>query len=321
MLEELHHLRDFLDTLEFQDLLAQNYFAPDDPVGRSRDVWEYLDGVAAEVPDSEYRGRARRLLRDLIEVFGIGDTAAIGPRIEALIGYFMSAYPGKKDPAEIQRLKGMRREWEAECLWGYFGWDPSHVLHLRLGFYTGDIFTEEPTVERDIPPILEALRIAKPDVVTVSLDPEASGPDTHYKSLQAITEALRRYERETGRSDIKMLGYRNVWHRFHPSEATICVPVSLNMLAILDSAFTNAYITQRDASFPSYEHDGPFSELAQRIQVDQYRKVKACLGREWFYQHPSALIRATRGLVFLREMDLTEFYEVSRELKESVESE
>lgn len=44
--------------------------------------------------------------------------------------------------------------------------------------------------------------------------------------------------------------------------------------------------------------DGPFSELAQRIQVEQYQKIKTCLSREWFYGHPSPLVRATRGLVF-----------------------
>jgi len=30
-----------------------------------------------------------------------------------------------------------------------------------------------------------------PDIVTCALDPEASGPDTHYKVLQAISEATK----------------------------------------------------------------------------------------------------------------------------------
>jgi glucosamine-6-phosphate deaminase len=81
----------------------------------------------------------------------------------------------------------------------------------------------------------------------------------------------------------------------------------------------NSFISQKDASFPSYEHDGPFSELAQKIQVEQYQKIKICLGREWFYENPSALIRATRGLVFLKEMSLSEFYQSSRELRKALE--
>lgn len=98
------------------------------------------------------------------------------------------------------------------------------------------------------------------------------------------------------------------------------MPVSLNMLSIMHSAFMNTFISQREASFPSHEHGGPFSELAQRIQVEQYQRVKTCLGREWFHEHPSALIRATRGLVFLKEMSLPEFYAHSRALRQAAEN-
>lgn len=38
-------------------------------------------------------------------------------------------------------------------LQGYFGWSCTHIRHLRLGFYQGNIFTEEPTVKRDVEPI------------------------------------------------------------------------------------------------------------------------------------------------------------------------
>ena len=82
----------------------------------------------------------------------------------------------------------------------------------------------------------------------------------------------------------------------------------------------NTFLSQKDASFPSYEHDGPFSELAQKIQVQQYHTLKTCLGREWFYEHQSSMIRATRGLVFLKEMTLPEFYERSRELRQMAEN-
>jgi len=310
----------FIDTPEFATLMNQGYFDPDNANGRNRDVWQYLDGVAADRPIVRDEGTARRMLRNLITIFEEYDLNNLKNRLAELGHYFKTQYPGKKDPEFIQRLKGMCREWEAECLWGYFGWNCSNVLHLRLGFYTGDIFTEEPTVDRDVMPILQVLEKVKPDIVSVALDPEASGPDTHYKVLQALTEALKRHETKSGRSDIKVWGYRNVWYRFHPSEANIFVPVSLNMFSIMQSAFMNTFISQKDASFPSYEHDGPFSELAQEIQVEQYQRIKTCLGREWFYDHDSAMIRATRGLVFLREMDLQEFYQRSRELKQAAEN-
>ena len=98
------------------------------------------------------------------------------------------------------------------------------------------------------------------------------------------------------------------------------VPVSPNMFAIMENAFLNTFVSQRDASFPSYEHDGPFCELAQQIQVQQYQMLKTCLGREWFAEHPSALIRGTRGLVFLREMNLDDFGQSARQLRESAEA-
>ncbi len=319
MLGQLSGLRRFMETEEFADLHAEGYFEPENRTARDRDVWQLLDGIAAEDAGMRAEGAARRLFRDMAEVHGTARPQDVRARLAEASAYLAGAYPGQKDPEPIQRLKGMRREYEAECLWGYFGWRTSNIRHLRLGFYTGDVFTPEPTPERDVAPVLELLRETRPDVVTVALDPEASGPDTHYKALQAMTEALRRYEKETGRPDIRVWGYRNVWYRFHPVEANVHVPVSLNMFAVASSAFLNTFASQRDASFPSYEHDGPFSELAQRIQVQQYRTLKTCLGRDWFHEHPSPLIRATRGLVFLREMDLQELYAHSRALRRHAE--
>ena len=312
-------LQQFINSPSFKEMHQDGYFDADNEIGRNRDIWQYLDGVAANTVDLKNEGTARRMLRNLIEIYEDSDLENIKNRITELEHYFDTQYPGKKDPQYIQRLKGMIREWEAECLWGYFGWNCSNIKNLRLGFYTGDIFTEEPTIERDVKPITEMLKQVKPDIISVAFDPEASGPDTHYKVLQSLNEAIKIYESQNHKSDIKVWGYRNVWYRFHPSEANIFVPVSLNMFSIMQSAFMNSFISQKDASFPSYEHDGPFSELAQKIQVDQYQRIKICLGREWFYENPSALIRATRGLVYLKEMSLLEFYQTSRELKKALE--
>jgi glucosamine-6-phosphate deaminase len=320
MVRQLRTLRHFLSSEAFASLASDDYFVPTNAACRNDDVWRYLDGVAAESRTMRDEGEARRLCRSLMEIFGETTLDGVRLRVSELIEYFETVYPGKKDVEHVQRLKGMCREWEAECLWGYFGWKGESVRHLRLGFYTGDMFTEEPTVDRDVTPILDLLRAVKPTVITLALDPEASGPDTHYKVLQAISEALRRYEAETDGAEVTILGYRNVWYRFHPSEADLFVPVSLNMFALQQSAFLNTFISQKDASFPSYEHDGPFSELAQKIQVEQYRMLKTCLGREHFYEHPSALIRATRGFVFLKRMTPDELYRHSRDLKRTTEN-
>jgi glucosamine-6-phosphate deaminase len=318
-LSRVERLRDLLQRHALEPLVEEGYFNPKNVNGRHRDVWQYLDGVAADNPSMKDEGEARRLLRDFMEIFEEENMENLEHRIDELINYFSTQYPGRKDLDYIQRLKGMIREWEADCLWGYLGFDSKSVRHMRLGFYKGEIFTEEPRIDRDVPPILRLLKEVSPDVVTVALDPEASGPDTHYKALQAISEALKLYEQETARSDIEILGYRNVWYRFHPSEANIYVPVSLNMFAVMQNAFLNAFGSQREASFPSYECDGPFSVLAQQVQVQQYQMLKTCLGRQFFNEHSSPLIRATRGFVFLRRMNLQEFYSHARDLREITE--
>jgi glucosamine-6-phosphate deaminase len=320
MLKQVELLQRALKTGMFDELLREGYFEPGNRIGKNRDVWQYLDGVAADSPSMKDEGQLRRLLRNLIQLYDENDIERLKDRIDELMNYFQTQYPGRKDLPHIQRLKGMCREWEADCLWGYFGWHSDSVFHLRLGFYTGDIFSEEPTMERDVAPILDLFREVKPDVVSVALDPEGSGPDTHYKVLQAVTEALKLYEKQASRPDIVIWGYRNVWYRFHPCEANIFIPVSLNMFALQDSAFRNSFLSQKEASFPSYEYDGPFSELAQKIQVDQYQMLKTCLGRSYFYEHQSALIRATRGFVFIKEMNLEEFYRHSRELQKRTEA-
>ncbi len=316
LLENLNH---FLGRPEFTELIEEGYFDYQDNHARNRDVWQYLDGVAAKSRFMKQEGESRRLLRNLMEVFEEEDIDNLVFRIDEMISYFKTQYAGKKDISHIQKIKGMIREWEADCLWGYMGFDNSSVQHLRLGFYKGDLFTEEPTIGRDVDPVFQLLNEVNPDVVTVALDPEASGPDTHYKVLQTLAEALKMYETKHPKKHIEVWGYRNVWYRFEMHEANCYVPVSNNMFAVLESAFMNAFVSQKNASFPSYEYDGPFSGLAQKIQVEQYKMMKTCLGREYFNDHHSPLIRGTRGFVFLKILTSSELYEHARDLQRKTE--
>ena len=193
MLAQLEGLRALDQLARVPRLVSRGLLRADNEQGRNRDIWQYLDGIAARNDEMRAEGAARRLLRNLMEVYDESNLSAIGDRMTELKHYFGSVYPGRKDPEAIQRLKGMCREWEAETLWGYFGWQCSHIRHLRLGFYTGDIFVPEPTVDRDVAPVVNLLDEVQPDVISCALDPEASGPDTHYKVLQAISDATDRY--------------------------------------------------------------------------------------------------------------------------------
>ncbi|NOZ62726.1 MAG: glucosamine-6-phosphate deaminase [Calditrichaeota bacterium] len=310
---------DYIDTAQFQRLHAQHYFDFSNALFRDRDVYHYLDGVAAHSRSIKNEAQSRRLLRNLMFIFEEESLQHIKHRIDELLNYFHTQYPGKKDMTYIQRLKGMIREWEADLLWAYLGFNSQNVKHLRLGFYQGEIFTEEPEDQRDVKPIIRLIEEIKPTIVTVALDPEGSGPDTHYKVMQAISEALKKYTKKHKKAKIQIWGYRNVWYRFHPAEATTFVPVSLNSFASLDQAFHSCFGSQRAASFPSYELDGPFSRLAQQIMVEQYQLIKSALGREFLFENKHPRLRAARGFNFLKKMTLEEFFQHSEELRKKTE--
>ena len=313
-------LQRYLENDSFTSLLSMGYFNPNDVVTRAEDMYLFLDGTAAHIQERKDEAEARRLLRNIITLYTISSLHAIRQRVHNIVNYLRTQYPGAKDPLDIQTLKGMVREWEVELLWAHYGIEPSAIHPLRLGFYRGDIFTEDPNVHRDVIPIFELMKQVKPNIVTVAFDPEGSGPDTHYKVLMAVSEALRMYEKESGDSSITVWGYRNVWYRFKPSEADIIVPVSLNTLSMMHTAFMNCFGSQSAASFPSYEHDGPFSELAQKIVVEQFSAIKTCLGNEYFQKHSHPRLRAAHGLIFLKAMELSEFYQRVRELRKAIES-
>lgn len=213
----------------------------------------------------------------------------------------------------------MIREFEEELVWAHYGVQVKNIYHLRLGFYTGDIFTEQPEVKRDVNPVLDLYRKIKPTVISLAFDPEGSGPDTHYKVLQTIAEALRLWSKEADLSELRIWGYRNVWFRFHPAEADILAPVSLNAMYALNEAFQNCYISQVNASFPSYELDGHFCELARKIWVEQLKDMQLLLGKNYFYQNNHPRLRGAHGILYFRDMSVEEFLLHARELQESME--
>jgi len=320
MLEIMENLKRHFSSEEFKRRLNSPYFDLNFEEGRNRDVNLYLDGIAAKSLTLQREAQARRTLRNLIEIYGRNESEFLNDKINELIIYFETQYPGKKDLPDIQKLKGMLREWEEEILWAHLGFNSDGVSHLRLGFYQGEIFTENPEINRDVLPVLNLLRKFKPTIITVALDPEGSGPDTHYKVLQTITEALRLYGKETDISKLKIWGYRNIWYRFHPAEANIYVPVSLNSFALIESMFMNSYGSQKNASFPSWELDGPFSALSQKLLAEQYRTIRLCLGKDFFIKHEIPRVRAAHGMVYIKELTLDEFYTKSIELKKLTEN-
>ena len=309
-----------METDQYHRLRAENYYDADNYAGAQRDIYTYLDGVAHHSRTLRNNGSSRRLIRNLLILYPEYNLDTLQAKMNELIEYLDSRYPGQKDNSIMQLLKGRIREWEADLVWGHYGTPIKNVHHLRLGFYKGDIFTEDPTMDRDVQPILEYMEKIRPTVVTLALDPEASGPDTHYKVMQAIAEAIRLYKERHPDAPLRVWGYRNVWFKFQPTDANIFVPVSLNSMAIMKETFKYCFQSQVDAPFPSHEFNGPFSGLAQAIQVQQHQDMKRVMGRDFWYENAHPRVRAAHGLVYLKEMELEEFYTRARELQKVTES-
>ncbi|MFC1543435.1 glucosamine-6-phosphate deaminase [Candidatus Neomarinimicrobiota bacterium] len=307
---------EYLFHRDFSKRWESNYFALPHVHLRVEDAHDFLNGVVSNSEEIQKECVSRRVIRAVMDIYGEKDPADIRGRMRVILDDLRKHHPGEKDNEDIQRLKGMMREFEEDLVWAHYGFDAQYIHHLRLTFYRGDYFTENPTRSADIPPIQELFADVKPDIFTLAFDPEASGPDTHYKVLQAITTHLRELP-SADRKRLEIWGYRNVWYRFHPGEANMYVPVSINSMAVINDIFKTCYLTQRDASFPSHEHEGPFSELVQRILVEQFQMLRTALGPEFWYRHSTPRIRATQGILFMRSMRFDELNASARSLRES----
>ncbi len=317
----LLEVKNLLNEDKIEMMHYSNFFENGYKYKWDKDVYHYLNKVASGEPHERVRAVCHRIVRVLTEIYNIKSVKELKLKVEEIHHILKNFYDGEKNPPDIQKFKGKIREFEEELVWAHYGVQVRNVHHLRLGFYTGDVFTEQPERHRDVLPILEMLRKFKPTVISLALDPEGSGPDTHYKVLQVLAEAIRLWRKEEHLSNLRIMGYRNVWYRFHPSEADVIVPVSLNALSIFEESFSNCYLSQVHASFPSYLHDGEFSELAQKIWTKQYNSIRLLLGKSYFYQSDQPKLRATHGLIYYKDMDVNTFLLQARELEQSMEGE
>lgn len=315
LVETLKHIKQGkIQMLAYPDFFEKGYRYKFD-----KDVNHYLNKVADRDEKGKLRGVCHRITRVMVGIYNLKSGEELVNQLQADVETLRNSYSGEKNPPDIQKLKGMLREFEEELVWAHYGVRVKNIEHLRLGFYTGDIFTSQPQKTRDVMPILKMFRKIQPTVISLAFDPEGSGPDTHYKVLQTIAHALIQWKKEKDLKDLRIIGYRNVWFRFHPAEANVFTPVSLNSMAVLDWSFRNCYISQVNASFPSYELDGPFSDLSRQIWVEQFKRVQLILGKDFFYDNESPKIRATHGMIFYREMSIDEFLVHARELEKSTE--
>ncbi|PZX53476.1 glucosamine-6-phosphate deaminase [Algoriphagus ratkowskyi] len=319
VIDTLQHTKKLLDSGKIQMVHFEDFFEVGYSLKTDKDVYHYLTNVASEDLNARLRGLCHRVVRALVIVYEIKNKTQLRETINDVISILKNSYDGEKNSAKVQKLKGMIREFEEELVWAHFGVQVKNVHHLRLGFYTGDIFTEQPDKDRDVEPIVEMFKKVNPTKISLTLDPEGSGPDTHYKVLQATAAAVKKWGEEADISKLRIIGYRNVWFKFEPHEVNVIVPVSLGDMSVMEDSFANCYMSQVNASFPSYSHNGKFSTVAKRIWVDQLDAIQLLLGKNYFYQHERAKVRSSHGLIFFRDMSVKEFLATARELEKSIE--
>jgi glucosamine-6-phosphate deaminase len=302
-----------IEMVNYRDFFKEGYKYKWD-----KDIYHYLDNIAAQNNDEKRRGVCHRAIRAMVSIWNIKSKDELRDVIYEILSTLNRSYDGSKNPPKIQKLKGMIREFEEELVWAHYGIMVKNVHHLRLGFYQGTSGTGQTNFEGDVLPILEDFRKYKPTVISLAMDPQGSGPDTHYKVLQAIAKAVEAWSKEEDLSQLRIVGYRNVWFKYNPWDVEVIVPVSLNALATLDKSFSECYVTQVNASFPSYQLDGKFSELTQRVWFEQHKQIQLLLGKDFFYQNESPLLRATHGMVFHRDLSVEQFLEEAFKLEKSV---
>lgn len=306
--EALQDALSLLDAGKIEMVKYPDFFEGGFLLKKDKDVHHYLDNVAKKDKVGMRRGFCHRLVRDMVGIWKINNETVLRETLCRLIDLIV-----KEDSADADRLnqlKGLVREYEEELVWAYMGVPVRNVRHLHLGLYGREEEDFTPDLRTDVLPILEQFRQVQPDVVSVVMDGGDIRPDTHYKVLLSVAAAIKLWNEESDLSHVRILAYRNVWSTFHPSEANMYVPVSLNAFAVLENAFASSYMTQYNAEFPNPNFDGPFSELAESIWVKQLRDVQFLLGKDFFYQNKSALIRATHGMLFINDYSVGDFLNV-----------
>ncbi|WP_240928287.1 glucosamine-6-phosphate isomerase [Maribellus sediminis] len=299
-----------IEMVNFPDFFKDGYKYKWD-----KDIYHYLDSIAEQNDEEKRRGVCHRTVRALVTIWKVKNVEELREAIYEVLTILKNSYDGGINPPKVQQLKGMIREFEEELVWAHYGIMVKNVHHLHLGFYRGDT-----SFEKNVLPILEDFRKYKPTVISLAMDPQGSGPDTHYKVLQNIAKAVEAWNEEEDLSNLRIVGYRNVWFRYNPWDVEVLVPVSLNSLATLEKSFKECYITQVNASFPSYQLDGAFSDVTQRVWVEQHKQIQLLLGKNYFYQNDSPLLRATHGMIYHRELTVEQFLAESQKLGKAMEN-
>ncbi|OFY58681.1 MAG: glucosamine-6-phosphate isomerase, partial [Bacteroidetes bacterium RBG_19FT_COMBO_42_10] len=115
--ETLNHIeQDKINMIEYPDFFDQGYKYKFD-----KDVSHYLDKIAAKDEAGKLRGICHRMIRVMVHIYRLKSREELTDRIKKNIELLKSSYSGEKNSPDIQKLKGMLREYEEELVWAHYG--------------------------------------------------------------------------------------------------------------------------------------------------------------------------------------------------------
>jgi glucosamine-6-phosphate deaminase len=118
--ETLHLIQiDKIQMLKYPDFFESGYNYKFD-----KDVSHYLDKVADKDEPGKLRGICHRLTRSMVGIYKLKSREELIAQIEKNIALIDSSYSGEKNPPDIQKLKGMLREFEEELVWAHYTRNP-----------------------------------------------------------------------------------------------------------------------------------------------------------------------------------------------------
>jgi glucosamine-6-phosphate deaminase len=110
-----------IQMTDYPDFFEKGYKLKTD-----KDVYHYLDRIASNNVGGQARGLSHRAVRSLVEIYGIKSKEELVTQINEIFTYLSGCYDGQKNIPEIQKFKGMIREFEEET-----GYDKQSVSIIK----------------------------------------------------------------------------------------------------------------------------------------------------------------------------------------------
>lgn len=235
--------------------------------------------------------------KKIADIYKTSSFTEFSEKLDFLLDYLDKASPEDEVLPEIKSLKGAIRETEEERAWYVSGVPLDNLVNLRSKFHSANFF-EQFSKKIDFNPMVKLIEKTNPDIISLALDPEGTGPETHFMTLQMISSAIL----SANRPNLSIWGYRNIWHKFSFSEANMFLLISQEDIDEFINVFSTCYSTQNPPSFPNPYFDGLFSNHSIQIQKEQLQKLKILLGENFFKRHHDKAIKNAAGLILMKEL-------------------